>query len=296
MQITFLGTSSMVPTKDRNQSGVLITYDTQGILIDCGEGMQRQFKKAGIPLTKVTKVLITHWHGDHVFGLPGLISTLGASEYTKTLEIYGPQGTKKHMEAMFEAFVFDKKIDLKVIEIKEGVFFENKDFILEAYKLNHGILCMGYNFIEKDKLKIDAKLQKKLDIPDGPWLAQLKEGKEIEFKGKKVLQEQITFKEKGKKISIIADTAPCTNCYKLAQDADLLISEATYTSDLEAKSEQYGHMTAKQAALIANQANVKKLVLTHLSARYKSKSDVEEDALNYFQNVEVAEDFMKINL
>jgi len=296
MQIIFLGTSSMVPTKDRNQSGVLISYDQNGILVDCGEGTQRQLKIAGIPITKITKILITHWHGDHVFGLPGIISTLGASEYTKTLEIYGPKDTEKHFKAMFEAFVFDRKIEIKIMEIKEGKFFENNDFYLESYGLNHGIETLGYNLVEKDKRNIDVKKTEKLGIPHGPLLGQLQNGKTIEFKGEKIAADDVSNIKKGKKISIISDTAPCSNCYKLAKDADLLISEATYSSKLEEKGQEHGHMTAKQAALIASQSNVKRLILTHLSARYKTKHEVEEDALDYFKEVEVAEDFMKIKL
>jgi len=296
MQVIFLGTSSMVPTKDRNQSGVFISYDKHGILVDCGEGIQRQFKKAGIALTKISKILITHWHGDHVFGLPGVISTLGASEYDKTLEIYGPKGTKKHLDAMFDAFVFDRKIEIKVIEIKEGKIFENDQFKLEAYELSHGVLTYGYNFIEKDRRRINVRKAEKFGLKQGPLMGKLQDGKTVEHKGKKIKADDVTYIVKGKKISIIGDTALCNNCYKMAQEADLLISESTYASDLEEKGEAYGHMTAKQAAMIANKANVKKLMLTHLSARYKTKDVVEEDAKDYFANSEVAEDFKKIKL
>src|SRR3989344_1696562 len=131
IEVTFIGTSSMVPTKERNQSSVLISYKNHGILIDCGEGTQRQLKIGGIALTKITKILITHWHGDHTLGLPGLIQSMSASSYNGALEIYGPKGTKKHFNAMFKAFVFDKKIEVNIKEIKEGKFFENEDFILE---------------------------------------------------------------------------------------------------------------------------------------------------------------------
>ncbi|MBI2652918.1 MBL fold metallo-hydrolase, partial [Candidatus Woesearchaeota archaeon] len=117
MQITFLGTSSMVPTKERNQIAVLLSYGSEGILFDCGEGTQRQFKIAGISLTKVTKILISHWHGDHVLGLPGLIQSLSSMDYSNKLEIYGPNGTKKRMEKMFEAFVFDKRLSFVVKEV-----------------------------------------------------------------------------------------------------------------------------------------------------------------------------------
>lgn len=296
MEVTFLGTSSMVPTKERNQSAVFISYKNDGILVDCGEGTQRQFKQKGISLTKITKILLTHWHGDHVFGLPGIISTLGSQEYQKTLEIYGPAGTKKHLENMFKAFVFDKRIRFEIKEVKDGVFFENKDFYLEDVPLEHGIATLGYNFIEKDVRHIDVKKIKKFGVPHGPLLGKLQDNEEISFEGKKIKPSDVTYVEKGKKISIIADTVPCKNAVKLAKDADLLICEATYSSKLEEKGEEYGHMTGKQAGLIANQANVKKLILTHFSARYKTTEEIEEDAKDVFSNVKAAYDFMVLKL
>lgn len=296
MEITFLGTASMVPTKERNPSAVLISYGSEGILIDCGEGTQRQMKITGIKLTKITKIIITHWHGDHVLGLPGLIQSLGASDYNKTLKIYGPEGTKKYFQALTKTFLFDRKVKMEVNEITKNKFFENEDFLLEALQLKHGIPTIGISFIEKDKRKIDIKKVKKLGLPEGPLLGQLQKGNTITWKNKKIKPEEVSHLEEGKKITIIADTLLCNNCYKLAEDADLLICEATYSSKLEDKGEEYNHMTAKQAAQIANKANVKKLVLTHFSARYKNTQEIEEDARTYFDNIVCAKDFMKINL
>jgi ribonuclease Z len=296
IEIIFLGTSSMVPTKERNQSGILISYGTHGILVDCGEGTQRQLKLANIPLSKITKILITHWHADHVLGLPGMIQSMGASEYSKKLEIYGPKGTKQYFQHMFKAFFSDRTVDMEVKEIPPGKFFENEDFILEACSLEHGITTYGYNFIEKDKRRILLSKTKKLGIPEGPLLGKLQKGKEITFKGKKVKPKDVTKLVEGKKISIIADTRPCIGCNKLAENADLLICESTYSSKLEDKSESYNHMTSKHAALIANKANVKKLILTHFSARYKSTLELNDDARNYFQNTECAYDLMKLKL
>lgn len=296
IEVIFIGTSSMVPTKERNQSSILISYKNEGILIDCGEGTQRQLKIAGISLTKITKILITHWHGDHTLGLPGMIQSMSTSSYNRTLEVYGPKGTKRYFDAMFRAFVFDKKVNIDIKEVKEGRFFENDDFILEAEKLEHGIETLGYNFIEKDRRRIDLKKIKKLGIPEGPLLGQLQDNKPIKWEGKKITPKEATYVVKGKKISIIADTVQCSNCYRLAKDADLLICEATYSSKLEEKGEAYGHMTAKQAALIANKANAKKLVLTHFSARYKEIEEIKEDAKNYFDNVVCAYDFMKVKV
>jgi len=296
MQITFLGTSSMVPTKDRNQIAVFLSYGSEGILFDCGEGTQRQFKIAGISLTKVTKILISHWHGDHVLGLPGLMQSLSSINYNKKLEIYGPSGTKKRMEKMFEAFVFDKRLNFDVKEVKSGIFFENNDFILESYPLEHGVETLGFRFVEKDRRKIDLKKIKKFDIPNGPIIGKLQQGKTIEFGNKKISPDDVTFTESGKKVAYVTDTIICDNCYKVADKADLFVCEATYSSKLVDKSEDYGHMTAKQAAQIANKSNVKQLVLIHFSARYKNTQEIEEDARNIFDNVICANDFMKIDI
>ncbi len=296
MHILFLGTSSMVPTKDRNQSGVLISYGSEGILVDCGEGMQRQLKIAGVKLTKITKILISHWHGDHVLGLPGLIQSMSAAGYEKTLVIYGPVGTKKFMKNMFEVFLFDRRINFKVCEVKRGKFFVGDNIVLEAEPLDHNIETFGYNIIEKDKRRINLKFVKEIGIPDGPLLGKLQDGKSIVWKGKKIGADKATNVVKGKKITIISDTVPCKEADTLAKNTDLLICESTYASNLENKGEEYGHMTAKQAAELANRSNAKKLVLTHFSARYKNTHELEEDARNFFDDVLCAKDFMKINL
>ena len=296
MQILFLGTSSMVPTKERNQSAVLISYNNEGILVDCGEGTQRQLKIAGVKLTSITKILISHWHGDHVLGLPGLIQSMAASDYNKALEIYGPRNTKKFFKNMFETFIFDRKIEIRIKEVKDEMFFENDDFILKAKPLEHGIETLGYSFIEKDKRKIEVNKLKKFNLKEGPLIGKLQDGKSIIFKGKKVKADDVSTVIKGRKVTIINDTLPCKNADLLAKNSDLLICEATYSSKLEEKSEEYKHMTAKQAAEMANRVNAKKLALTHFSARYKNTLELEEDARNYFDNAACAEDFMRINL
>jgi len=175
MQILFLGTSSMVPTRERNQSGVLISYKNEGILVDCGEGTQRQLKIVGVKLTKITKILISHWHGDHVLGIPGLIQSMSAAGYEKTLQVYGPTGTKKFMRRLFEVFVFNQKINIEVNEVKRGKFFENDDFFLEARPLKHNVDTLGYSLIEKYRRKINLKFIKKLKIPYGPLLGKFQE-------------------------------------------------------------------------------------------------------------------------
>jgi ribonuclease Z len=295
MKVVFLGTSCMVPTKERNHIGILICHEGECILVDCGEGIQRQLKVADIKATKITKIFLTHWHGDHVLGLPGLLQTLNKSEYDKKLEIFGPKGTKKSFEYLFKAFSFYPEFDYIIKEVEEEKI-KLKELIVNSLPLDHGVPCLGYSFIEKDKRKIKPLIIKKLGIPEGPLLGELQNNKPILWKGKKINPEDTTYLVKGKKITIILDTSINNNMYTLAKDADLLISEATYTSDLEEKASEYKHLTARQAAELASQTNVKKLVLTHLSQRHKTPEKILEDAKNIFENVEIAYDFMKLKV
>jgi len=295
MQIVFLGTSCAKPTKERNHSAIFLSYGSEGILFDCGEGTQRQLTIAGIKPTKITKILITHWHGDHVLGLPGLIQTLGMSEYDKTLKIYGPKGTKERFASMMKSTVFEERVNVEVVEVN-GKFYDGSKYSLEAEEIEHITPTIGYRFVEKNRRKINLDFVKNQGIPEGPLLGELQEGRTITWKGSKISSKEATHTVKGKIICYLPDSIPSTNSLKLAQDADLLICESTYSSSMEDKAEKYKHMTSKQAALIANQANAKKLVLTHFSTRYKDTYELEEDAKDVFDNVVAAKDFMKINL
>jgi len=144
MEILFLGTSSMVPTKERNQNGILLSCGSEKVLVDCGEGIQRQLKFAGVSLTKITKILISHLHGDHVFGLPGLLQSMAASEYQKPLYVYGPKGIKKFFDKLVDAFLLKNKFDIRIIEVVSGKVFENKEFLIETAPLDHSVKTQGY--------------------------------------------------------------------------------------------------------------------------------------------------------
>jgi ribonuclease Z len=296
MEITFLGTACMQPTKERNHTAILLSYGSEGILLDCGEGTQRQLKICGFKPSKITKILISHWHGDHVFGIPGLLQTIASSEIDRVIDIYGPKGSKKYIGHMFRGFAERENDNFKMYEIKKKKFFEAEDYYLEAVELEHGIPCLGFNFVEKDKRKIKVEYVKKLGIPDGPLLGELQRGKNVNWKGKTVRADDATFIVKGRKISYISDTMTCENAVKLAKDADILISESSFTSEHKEKADEYKHMTARDAALIANSANAKQLILTHFSQRYKNVSEIEDDAKAVFQNVRLAYDCMKVSI
>ncbi|PLW80878.1 ribonuclease Z [Candidatus Woesearchaeota archaeon] len=297
MKIVFLGTTCMVPTKERNHYSIYAEYDGQGILFDCGEGTQRQMKITGIKPSKISKIFISHWHGDHVLGIPGLLQTMGANQYEGKLQIFGPKGTKEKIMNMFKVFIFDNKIELEVIDIeKDGIILNTKDYLVETYKLEHSVETYGYKFIEKDKINIDIVKTEKIGLKEGPVMGKLQRGEDIEFEGKKYKNSELTKIKKGKVLGIISDTRFTSNCYKIAENADLLISEASYGDDKENKAEEYFHLTSKQAGLIASNSNVKKLILTHFSQRYTTTSELEEEARTVFDNTVCAYDFMKTNL
>ncbi|MCX6709815.1 MAG: ribonuclease Z [Candidatus Woesearchaeota archaeon] len=295
-EIVFLGTSSMVPTKERNHSAIFFSHNSEGILFDCGEGTQRQLKIAGINPNRINKILLSHWHGDHVLGLPGLLQTLASNGYDSKLQIFGPKGTKSNIKHLFKAFYFLNKLDLEIIEVKKKKFFENSEYSLEAYSLEHKVPCLGFRFVEKDKRKVEMAKAKKLGLSEGPLIGEIQEGKTIVFNGKKITPSMITYMQKGIIIGYISDTNKCNSCLSIARDADVLISEATFGIGFDEKAEEYTHMTAKDAGMIASGGNAKKLILTHFSQRYKSTDEILEEAQNYFANTICAYDFMKVTV
>ncbi len=296
IELVFLGTSCMKPTKDRNPAAVLLQYKGEGLLFDCGEGTQRQLRLANIKPSKISKILLTHWHGDHVLGLPGLIQTIGSEGYEGVLEIYGPEGSIRFFENMKKSFYFDTVMDIKVVETTQGIVFENSNYSIEAKPLEHGVPIVGYSFMEKDRRRINLDFIKKKGIPEGPLLGRLQDGKVIEWKGKRVSPDEATKTVKGKKITYITDTMQTKNCYVLAKDSDILISEAVYTEELREKADEHRHMTAAQSAHIASESNSKRLILTHISQRYRDAKPIEEEAKTLFKNVTCAHDFLKIKV
>lgn len=286
----------MQPTKQRNHSAILLQYGRENILFDCGEGTQRQMRFAGIKPARITRLCISHWHGDHVFGIPGLLSAMGADQFAEKLLIYGPKGSKQYMKNLLTWFAAKGIIAHEVQEVSSGIFATHQDFRLEAQELKHSTPCIGFSFLEQDKRRILLPKVKKLGIPEGPLLGKLQRGEDIVFNGKKITADDVTEIIPGKKVSYIADTVPCDGANALAKDADLLISEGTHLDDIKEKTEKYMHLTVKQAALIASENNAKKLIITHLSPRYKSPADIIQEARDYFDNALVAEDFMKVKV
>jgi len=296
IEVIFLGTGSAVPTTRKNHPAILLKYKDENILFDCGEGTQRQFRKAGLNPCKLTRLFISHWHGDHVLGIPGLLQTLTLNNYPGTLEVYGPNGTEKFISKIMGIFVPRGEIKINIHEISAGKVLETNDFEIFAEEMEHNIFCLAYRFVEKDKLRIDKKKLKKLKLGNSPLIKELKNGKDVQINGKKLKYKLLTYFEKGKKLGFVLDTRNNPNVEKIARDADLFVCESTYF-DEEELAKEYMHLTVAQAVDVAKRAKVKKLFLTHLSQRYdRDEKRVLQFAKKHFKNSEIAHDLMKIKV
>jgi ribonuclease Z len=297
INITFLGTSDSIPTKKRNHTSILLNYKDENILIDCGEGTQRQFRKAHLNPCKVTRILITHWHGDHILGLPGLLQSLVLQGYNKTIEIYGPPGTKKFISLIMNMFIFVGKLQYKAHDVSNKTIMDTPEFKIETFPLKHAKYANGYSFIEKDKLRLDKSNLKKLKLPHTPLLRKLAQGKDIIMNKKKIKANTVTYTQKGRKISFVFDTGQTNTIQNKVKNSDVLISEATYMKKDTELAKKYNHLTSTQAALIAKKSKTKKLYLTHISGRYENKMpSLLKEAKKTFKSTFLAEDLQSITL
>lgn len=294
IQITFLGTGSAIPTITRNHTSIFLKYKNSDILIDCGEGTQRQIRKAKINPCKITNLLITHFHGDHIFGLPGLLHTLYKNEYNKTLNIYGPKGTRELIKKILEFTGAKIKINFKEVS---GKFINNPDFSIITLPLEHDTPCNGYIFQEKDKLRIDKKKLKKLKNIAGYQIGLLAKKRNVKIKNKIIRWKDFTYLEKGRKISFVFDTKMCDNVNKLIRNSDLAIIESSFLDEDKELAIKYKHLTLEEATKAAKKEKVKQLFLTHISQRYEFKEKyLLKKARKIFKNAKIAEDLMKAEI
>ncbi|MCD6464599.1 ribonuclease Z [Candidatus Woesearchaeota archaeon] len=300
MELTFLGTSCMTPTKQRNVTSFFLHDQGVGILIDCGEGTQRQMQFANINRNRVDYLLITHWHADHTSGIPGLLQTLNAVRKTKYLRLFGPKTTNYHFSHLLKAFSFGLehlKIFVKEVNSEKPVrFFSNKQLSFYAVNLEHSVPVIGFSIVKKPYRKIDLARAEKFGLKPSPLLGMLQKGLSITHKGVKIKPEDVTYWTKPKKVTFILDTVFTEKAVELAKDSDVLVCESTYAEQHIDKAVEYKHMTAKQAAMIAKQAGVKKLYLTHFSQRYEDLTQLLQEARQVFKNTFLANDLETIKI
>ncbi|ATP39973.1 ribonuclease Z [Solibacillus sp. R5-41] len=298
MQLHFLGTGAGMPSKDRNTSALALKLlEERGSiwLFDCGEATQHQILHTTIKPRKVDKLFITHLHGDHIFGLPGFISSRSFLGGEETLTIYGPKGLKQWLEQTLKLTKTHLTYDLQIEEVEEGIVFEDAQFIVKAMPLEHVIECFGYRIEQKPlagELLIDKALA--LGVPKGPLLGQLKAGNNVVLEnGSIVLSADVTSPaQNGFIVAILGDTKYCENAKVLAYQANIVVHEATFDHATIHLAAQYGHSTNTEAAQIAKEANAQTLILNHISARFLEKDLVRflAEAQQVFANTFIAHD------
>ena len=300
LRVVFLGTSGAIPTLKRSLPAVLVQRGNEQLLFDCGESTQRQMITAKVGFHKKMKIFLSHLHGDHVLGLPGLLQTMALMDRTKTLEIYGPEGTAAFLKCVSETLRFGLTFQVETREVRDaGVVCSENDYAVEAAWTNHVMPSLAYAFLEKPRTgKFYPEKAALLGVPKGLLWSKLQHGQSISFlDGRVVKPEEVTGKaRRGRKIVYSGDTRPFKGFAKFAVHADLLVHEATFDDTLAEKAELDGHSTPSQAALQAKHAKARMLVLTHVSARYADSRLLLEQAKTVFPNSIVAEDFMVLEL
>ena len=295
IDVVFLGTSGSVPTKDRAMPAVAIKYDGEVLLFDCGEGVQRQMMLYSININKINSIFITHMHGDHVIGLAGLLRTLASNNRLRPIDIFIPDG---YQDKINELITFDNAIipyKINIHGIKKGTIKKEKDYSVIAYPLKHSIKTMGYIFKTNDRIKFDNKKANSFGIKGELFSKIAKIGK-LKINNKIIMLNDISSRVAGKIIVYATDTRPLKTSINTIKNADLLIHEATYTQDLIKFAKERMHSTAYEAGEIASNANVKRLVLFHISARYKDSDIILTDVKKSFKNSIIAFDGLNLNI
>lgn len=297
MEITFLGTSSAIPTNNRNHSAIALKAFGEIMLFDCGEGTQRQMTRARLSPMKISKIFITHFHGDHILGIPGLIQSMAFRGRKDPLEIYGPPGLSRLVDNMKSLGYFAISFDILINEISEGIILEGKDYQISSLKMDHSVLNLAYSIEEKRSPKFIKEKAMQLGVKPGPAYGKLQSGIPVKVGEKIIKPEQVLGNErKGRKIVYSGDTLACNEMISFARKADILIHESTFNNSHRDKAFETGHSTAEMAAEIAKKAEVKQLIITHISTRYKDTKTLEREALEVFENSCIAEDLMKLEV
>ncbi|MFO7841272.1 MAG: ribonuclease Z [Fidelibacterota bacterium] len=291
MKLTILGTASQLPTRTRNQNAYLLEWFNEGVLFDPGEGTQRQFTLAGISPGKVHRIFISHFHGDHCLGLPGMMQRLSLMQVPQQVKIYYPEEGEAYIRSLRHASKYTKRIEFEFHPLGEGLIEETGTRRIEAFALKHSTAVLGYRLTQKSQWRFDKE---KLDAAglEGPLVGELEEKGKILYNGSTIGREEVSYRTAEKVFAYALDTGECENIPPLIRNANTLLMEATYLDKNDsALAEEFLHMTADRAALYAAENNVKKLLLTHYSERYKDLKIYGKAVEKIFKNTHIVKDF-----
>lgn len=290
--ITILGSSSQQPTRFRNHGAYLLRWNNEGFLFDPGEGTQRQFIFANIAPTVITRILISHFHGDHCLGLPSILMRLNLDKVQHEIHCYYPAGGQRYFQRLRHGTIYHETV--KVVEhpvFDAGVVHDDGHFKIEATYLDHGIETLGWRVTEADTRKYDKTKLQELGIK-GPMVRELQEKGVLLIDGKEIKLEDVSWIRQGDSIAVVLDTKYCQNAIDISKNAKVLLCESTYQEDQAELATKHQHLTAKQAAQIAKEAGAEQLILTHFSARYPNGKGFETEARMIFPNAYAGDDLM----
>lgn len=298
MQIVFLGTSGSWPTPKRSVSAIAVKRGPEVILFDCGEGTQRQFMLSKLSFMQITRVFLTHFHGDHFLGLPGLVQSMSMNGREAPLEVYGPRGVERLVADLLSLGYFTPAFAVRAKELPPGASVDGGGYAITAFEAVHTVPGLSYVLEEKARPgRFNKERALELGVPEGPLFSRLQEGQSVTGRERTVRPDEVLGPpRRGRKIVYTGDSMPHETLVETARGADVLIHDATSDAALEEKANRYGHSSSRQAAEIAKKAGVGLLVLTHLSPRYEDPSTVLADAKAVFDRVMVAEDFAEIDV
>ena len=298
MRLIFLGTSAAQPTSERALTCICLEKDGEVLMFDAGEGTQISYLKCGLGWNKKMKIFVTHLHGDHCIGILGLLQTMTLQNRIEPVEIYGPEGIEEFIASNIKILNFGLSFPVIISTVSEGLVLEDKTYFIHACEAEHFIPAFSYLFQEKDKPgKFYPERAKALDIPEGELWHNLQMDHEIRVGNKTVRPSDVMGeKRRGKKIGISGDTRPTKKLEDFFKNCNYLSFDSTFSNELKEKAIETCHSTAKEAAMLAKNANVENLILTHFSARYKNEGELLAEAKTIHDSVIAAKDLLEIEI
>ncbi|MCL4397205.1 ribonuclease Z [Candidatus Parvarchaeota archaeon] len=275
----FLGTSSAFPTVKRNHPSVYLMVNGERMLFDCGEGTQRQIRKAGLS-PSIDYIFITHWHGDHSLGLGGIIQSLNMMKSNKKLQIFGPSGTEQGIKNIVITYKFYNQLDIKTKSVnapKEKIIVEREDYSISAINVEHSVKCLAYKIKEKDVRNISVEKLAEKGVKPGKFLSKLKEGKDVLYNGIKLKYKELTYLKKGKSLAYVTDLRYDRRVIPFIKGVDTLIIESTFGEEFQ-KSYEFFHLNIKEAMLLAKSSGAKEVYFVHTSQRYENDDSMAKSA------------------
>ncbi|MBI5001158.1 MAG: ribonuclease Z [Euryarchaeota archaeon] len=298
MRAVFVGTGGSWPSPERNVMAFALGMGREVLLFDCGEGTQRQLMRSSVSFMRISKIFVSHFHGDHFLGIPGLIQSMALNDRKEPLEIYGPAGTEELVQTLTRLGYFTPTYEVRVKDMQSGDEVKCDGYSVRCMDASHNVPTLAFAVEEEPRPgKFSLEKAKELGIPAGPLYSKLQAGETVTHAGKTFTPDMVMGPpRRGRKVVYTGDTKPCAEIEELAAGADLLVHDATSAADLEEKANAYGHSSSRQAAELAAKAKVRTLALVHISPRYEETGQLLKDAKDVFPNVILPKDLDELEI